>query len=347
MYNFEEASFSGWAFHINIENLKMTKDKRFERFVEMIEKTLNKYGNVSVKHDVKIPLKNGNKPQIDVLIEVDLGERFGTQRIIIECKLWKTPIPVKEIRQFNTLIETTEAVKGIFVSSKGYQKGGINISISNPKMELYTLEEIDTKKVESWIDVERINLIEPDFLVNELKFSVNFQPEILISGEGSDNLILSGPTFSQPVLLYDYIIFLLKKHIFSSHVSMISQIYGVLGEKIYTTKINLKCEFNAADEKDFILYENQKANFKSIVIELPCTFKKIKIGQENISINHYKDINLKSNIAEMVNFKYNKTEWVIINEGNGGNIGGYLFPENEFDKQEKMVSYPFKKNEKE
>jgi hypothetical protein len=61
---------------------------------------------------------------------------------VIECKDYRRPVPVEEVRAFVTKYIDVKADKAVMVSSSGYQEGCGRVA-ENHNIELFTLEEIN------------------------------------------------------------------------------------------------------------------------------------------------------------------------------------------------------------
>ena len=88
----------------------------FQRLVnsEVLKPTL-------VKHNVKLMGKSGCMHQIDVYWEY---ENDGViSRVAIECKNYDSNVSIGKVRDFFGVLQDLEDVRGIMVTSKGYQKG--------------------------------------------------------------------------------------------------------------------------------------------------------------------------------------------------------------------------------
>jgi ribosomal protein L40E len=64
------------------------------------------------------------RDRFDVSHEIDVlaskKEAFGTIRVAVECKYVKTPMDIKEIRNFHDKLSALGITKGIFVSTGGF-----------------------------------------------------------------------------------------------------------------------------------------------------------------------------------------------------------------------------------
>jgi len=75
-----------------------------------------------VQHNVKLQGRSGCKHQIDVYWEYEKNGQF--HRVVIECKNYKSPISIGKVRDFyGVLADLNDNIKGVMVSSIGFQKG--------------------------------------------------------------------------------------------------------------------------------------------------------------------------------------------------------------------------------
>ena len=127
----------------------------FELLVKSIyEEILGKGGfeTIKVSHNVKIEGKSGQAHQIDVYWEFKVAGI--THRVAVECKEYKNSVSVGKVRDFHGAISDIGNIKGIFVTTNGYQKGAVQYAefvgidlktVSDPlQSELDSLPGINT-----------------------------------------------------------------------------------------------------------------------------------------------------------------------------------------------------------
>ena len=104
--------------------MNMNKNLEFELFTQRVYRKLESNGVFKpsfVRHNVKLRGKSGCEHQIDVYWEY---ENAGTlHRVVIECKNYNSYVPIGKVRDFYGVLQDLDNVRGIMVSSKGYQKG--------------------------------------------------------------------------------------------------------------------------------------------------------------------------------------------------------------------------------
>ena len=102
----------------------MKAGKELENYVQYVYSSLlrlNEYENTMVSKNVSIQGKTGVKHEFDVYYEFDhLNLRC---RVAIECKDWKEPISLVQVRDFWGKLEDINNIMGIMVSKNGYQTG--------------------------------------------------------------------------------------------------------------------------------------------------------------------------------------------------------------------------------
>ncbi|MCA4078856.1 restriction endonuclease [Pseudomonas kurunegalensis] len=89
----------------------------FERFVAH----LHEDGEVTVSHDRTLTGNSGATRQIDVVVEHQKGPyKYLT---LIECKYWKESVKREQIDVLHASMVDLNASKGVFFTTKGYQRG--------------------------------------------------------------------------------------------------------------------------------------------------------------------------------------------------------------------------------
>lgn len=102
----------------------MNTNTEYELFTQEVYKLLSTYTGMtssSVQHNVKLKGKSGLEHQIDVYWEYNKDgiEHWGA----IECKNYSYGVSIGKVRDFYGVISDLENVKGIMVTTVGYQKG--------------------------------------------------------------------------------------------------------------------------------------------------------------------------------------------------------------------------------
>lgn len=107
----------------------MNPNTEFERFTQRVFQKLESNDVLKpsqVQHNVKLKGKSGCEHQIDVYWEY---EKDGiSHRVAIECKNYKTHVPIGKVRDFFGVLQDLDNVNGIMVSSKGFQEGAIKFA---------------------------------------------------------------------------------------------------------------------------------------------------------------------------------------------------------------------------
>lgn len=102
----------------------MNPNTEFERFTQRVyQKLVNNdvLKPTTVQHNVKLKGKSGCEHQIDVYWEYEIAGNL--HRVAIECKNYDSPVPIGKVRDFFGVLQDLNNVRGIMVSSKGYQEG--------------------------------------------------------------------------------------------------------------------------------------------------------------------------------------------------------------------------------
>ncbi len=94
-----------------------------EIYQELLNANMGNIKTIHVQHNVKLKGKSGQEHQIDVFWEYELAGI--KQKVAIECKNYKTPVPIGKVRDFSGVISDLNNVCGIIVTKEGYQKGAI------------------------------------------------------------------------------------------------------------------------------------------------------------------------------------------------------------------------------
>ncbi|MBO4444144.1 MAG: restriction endonuclease [Bacteroidaceae bacterium] len=102
----------------------MRQYKEFELFAQRVYKILSHNDALKpakVEHDVKVKGKSGCEHQIDVFWEYEMEGVL--HRVVIECKAFNSRVPIGRVRDFFGVLYDLGNVRGIMVSSKGFQQG--------------------------------------------------------------------------------------------------------------------------------------------------------------------------------------------------------------------------------
>jgi hypothetical protein len=133
----------------------MNTNTEYELFTQEVYQLLATYKGFessSVQHNVKLKGKSGLEHQIDVYWEYK-KDGIG-HRVAIECKNYSYGVSIGKVRDFYGVISDLENVKGIMVTTVGYQKGakqyadfyGISLKeLRAPKDEETIIGELDIK----------------------------------------------------------------------------------------------------------------------------------------------------------------------------------------------------------
>lgn len=110
----------------------MGKGDDFEKVVEniCIQLSMKERINAKIQRKVKMKGDDGASHEIDVLYSF---EHFGiSYQVGIECKNWKNPINVSELRNFDYKLNHIGGINGIFISAESeFQDGARKVSEYN------------------------------------------------------------------------------------------------------------------------------------------------------------------------------------------------------------------------
>ena len=120
------------------------KGDSLEKFVQFVYTNLlqlNDFKNVIVSTKVKIKGKSGAINEFDVYYE--FKHLNFICKVVIECKDWKDPVSVKEVRDFHYKISDIGdcQIIGAMVSSSGYQNGSKEVA-SSAGIKLLTTDDL-------------------------------------------------------------------------------------------------------------------------------------------------------------------------------------------------------------
>lgn len=112
-----------------MNNTSQVKGEKFESIVEKIYIQIANNERIKAKVEKRVPMigADGASHEIDVLYSY---EHFGVNyKVAIECKNWKNPINVSELRNFSYKLEHIGNINGIFISAESeFQDGAKKVS---------------------------------------------------------------------------------------------------------------------------------------------------------------------------------------------------------------------------
>lgn len=136
----------------------MGKGDDFEKVVEKIYLLLSNKERINAKIQTKVKMvgDDGATHEIDVLYSF---EHFGIfYQVGIECKNWRNPINVSELRNFDYKLKHIGGINGIFISAESeFQKGACKVSEYNG-IKLIKYDDFDT-----FVMSEYTKYLKPDF----------------------------------------------------------------------------------------------------------------------------------------------------------------------------------------
>ena len=136
----------------------MGKGDDFEKVVENIYLLLSKKERINAEIQTKVKMvgDDGATHEIDVLYSF---EHFGIfYQVGIECKNWKNPINIGELRNFDYKLNHIGGINGIFISAESeFQNGACKVSEYNG-IKLIKYDDFDTFAMS-----EYTKYLKPDF----------------------------------------------------------------------------------------------------------------------------------------------------------------------------------------
>lgn len=113
------------------------------------------YENIAVEHDIKIQGKSGQLHQIDVYWEFKIAA--VTHRVAVECKEYSNTVSVGKVRDFYGAIEDIGNIRGVFVTTQGYQSGAITYA-EHKDISLKTISEPTQEEIDKHQGIKEINI---------------------------------------------------------------------------------------------------------------------------------------------------------------------------------------------
>lgn len=115
-----------------INNISQGKGEKFESIIEKIYTQIANNERIKAKVEKRVSIIgiDGASHEIDIIYSY---EHFGVNyRVAIECKNWKRPINVSELRNFSYKLEHIGNINGIFISAESnFQDGAKKVSSFN------------------------------------------------------------------------------------------------------------------------------------------------------------------------------------------------------------------------
>ena len=202
----------------------MGKGDDFEKVVENIYLLLSKKERINAKIQTKVKMvgDDGATHEIDVLYSF---EHFGIfYQVGIECKNWKNPINIGELRNFDYKLNHIGGINGIFISAESeFQNGACKVSDYNG-IKLVKYEDFTCFALS-----EYTRYLKPDFETVGDPFWILMDTNGKSSIEQNSVLENKILLFSSKKLAEDY-----KKEKFENHINVI--VAGVSQEHLKEIK---------------------------------------------------------------------------------------------------------------
>ena len=113
------------------------KWKKFEKLVNAVHAARSEGAKVTYDDKV-VGKRTGRERQIDISVRFE--DSFYSYFVVVECKDYKSAVPISDVEAFKTKLEDVGADKGVMVASHGFQRGAIETAKAH-NIELFTLEE--------------------------------------------------------------------------------------------------------------------------------------------------------------------------------------------------------------
>lgn len=94
-------------------------------------------------------LISGDKRQIDVLVEYRYDSDLS-KRVVIDAKMRKRPIDIKEVESFEGFMKDVGASRGILVCANGHTAAAKRRALQHIAITLLSVEELETFDINSW-----------------------------------------------------------------------------------------------------------------------------------------------------------------------------------------------------
>lgn len=169
--------------------------KQFELLVKAIYKEIlaqDCVDSIEVKHDVALKGKSGQEHQIDVYWSFKLAGE--TIQVAIECKDYKSPVSVGRIRDFWGALDDIGNIKGIFVTTTGYQSGAIKFA-NFQNIALKMVQKPTESELNPETSIQRIIMNGKLLGIDNIKMTPKFDVEWVIKNtdfKKGDPYTLSG-----------------------------------------------------------------------------------------------------------------------------------------------------------
>jgi predicted helicase len=127
--------------------------KQLERVVRLIEESYKDSANTHIFSNYKLPNKDGQEREIDILI---ISKINGFEVCIaIECKDYNSKVSVDKIDSFQGKCSRLPQIhRKIFVSANGYQKGAV-LAANDFGIELLTGQSLTAAYISQLIPIRQ------------------------------------------------------------------------------------------------------------------------------------------------------------------------------------------------
>ena len=106
-------------------------------YQEKVKDFLNEQPQVTAETNVKVP-------GVRIFHDIDVVANFTALGApitwFIECKLWKTKVPIEKVLTLRTIVDEAGADRGLLIAENGFQSGAVQAA-ENTNVELITFDD--------------------------------------------------------------------------------------------------------------------------------------------------------------------------------------------------------------
>jgi hypothetical protein len=139
---------------------------------------------VNVEHDVKVAGKSGQLHQIDVYWKFTVAG--VVHRVAVECKEYKNTVSIGRIRDFSAALDDIGDIRGIFVTTKGYQSGALKFS-EHKGISLKTVQEPTSIDIDEHQSIKKMTLNGSAFCIGSVAMTPLFDVQWIIENTNLKN----------------------------------------------------------------------------------------------------------------------------------------------------------------
>jgi hypothetical protein len=138
------------------------------------------YGTVRVEHNVKLLGKSGHQHQVDVYWQFKIAG--VTHKVAVECKDYQSSVSIGKIRDFYGVLEDVGDVRGVFVTTKGYQKGALEYA-KEKKIDLQVIREPTQEDIDSGNRIKQIGIFIKMLCIGNIRYELELDNEWIVANK--------------------------------------------------------------------------------------------------------------------------------------------------------------------